>query len=280
MDGVAGNPPITRLLWGLTAVEALVVAIAGGMLFFWPDLARTLWPWALTPFNTAALGAVYLGALVAIVALVAVGRWAPARLVVPAIGAFTGIVLVISLLYADRFDFTRWGTWLWFVLYLILPLNAAYHWWRARRWPPAAAPSVALGWRRVLWGLAAVAGLYGVALLLLPEAMTSFWPWRLDTFHARLYSAAFLSVAIMAALAVRSAGKVELLTAGLSFAASGGLTLLSVLLVDARQQTVNWSAAGTWLWVAAFAVLLGVGLETARQGWTRPEVWHPRLQAE
>src|SRR3954462_1486835 len=163
MDRMPDNPLITRLLWVLTAVEAVVVALAGGVLFFLPDLARTLWPWALTPFNSAALGAVYLGALVAIVALVVVGRWAPARLVVPAVGAFTGVVLVISLLYYDRFDFTRWGTWLWFVLYLILPLNAAYHWWRDRRRPPAAAPPGAPWWGPVLWGLAAVAGLYGLA---------------------------------------------------------------------------------------------------------------------
>jgi hypothetical protein len=195
--------------------------------------------------------------------------------VVPAIGAFTAIVLVISLLYAERFDFTRWGTWLWFALYIILPLNAAYHWWRARRWPPAAAVPVAAWWRPVLWGLAAVAGLYGLALLLIPEAATGFWPWRIDPFHGRLYSAAFVSVATMAALAARSATKVELLTAGLSFAASGGLTLLSLLTVDARQQTVNWGAAGTWLWLLAFAGLLGVGLETARQGWVRPEAPRP-----
>lgn len=236
---------------------------------FVPELAQALWPWALTPFNTAALGAVYLGALVAIVALVAVGRWAPARLVVPAIGAFTAIVLVISLLYLDRFDFTRPGTWLWFALYLILPLNAAYQWWRARHWPPAAAPPLTPGWRVVLIGLAVVAGAYALGLLLVPELLTGFWPWRIDAFHGRIYSAAFLSVAIMAALAARSATPVERLTAGLSFAASGGLTLLSVWLVDARQQTVAWDAAGTWLWLAAFAALLGVGLVTAWQGWSR-----------
>ena len=78
----------------------------------------------------------------------------------------------------------------------------------------------------------------------------------------------------MAVLAARSATPVERLTAGLSFAASGGLTLLSVLLVDARLQTVPWGAAGTWLWVATFAVLLGVGLATAWQG--RPRLGAPR----
>jgi hypothetical protein len=265
-EQTAQNPKITRLLWTLTAVEALVVAMAGGALYFLPDLARALWPWELTPFNTAALGAVYLGALVAIVSMVAAGRWAPARVVLPAVGAFTAIVLVVSLFYLDRFDFTRWGTWLWFLLYVILPVNAAYHLWLYRRQPPALALPVALWWRPVLLGLTVAAGLYALGLLLIPEVTTGYWPWRVDAFHGRLYSAAFVSVAIMAYLTASRAAKVELLTVGLSVAVSGGLTLLSLVLVDASRHVVDWSAAGTWLWIATFAVLVGVGIGTAWLG--------------
>lgn len=260
------NPRITRLLWVLTAIEAGVVAMAGGALFLLPDLARTLWPWALTPFNTAALGAVYLGALVAIVALVGVGRWAPARLVVPAIGAFTGIVLVVSMVYVERFDFTRWGTWLWFLLYIILPVNAAYQLWLYRKQPPAHGVSTASWWRPVLMGLGVVAGLYAVGLLVIPEMATGFWPWRIDGFHGRIYSAAFVSVAIMCFLVANRAAKSELLTVGLSIAASGGLTLLSLPMVDASRHVVDWGAGGTWLWLVSFAVLVGVGLGTALLG--------------
>lgn len=266
VEQVSLNPRITRLLWVLTAVEAAVVAMAGGALFFLPGLARELWPWALTPFNTAALGAVYLGALVAIVALVGVGRWAPARLVVPAIGAFTGIVLIVSLVYLERFDYTRWGTWLWFLLYISLPVNAAYHVWLYRQQPPALAQPVAAWWRSVLLAVAVVAGLYALGLLLVPDAMTGFWPWRVDDFHGRVYSAAFVSVAIMSYMAANRAARVELLTVGLSVAASGGLTLLSLPLVDSNLHVVNWSGAGTWLWLAAFAALMGVGIGTAWLG--------------
>ncbi len=260
------NPKITRLLWILTAIEAGVVAMAGGALFLLPDLARTLWPWALTPFNTAALGAVYLGALVAIIALVGLGRWAPARLVVPAIGAFTGIVFVVSLVYLDRFDFTRWGTWLWFLLYTILPVNAVYQLWLYRDQPPALAVNIAPWWRPVLKGLGVIAGLYAVGLLLIPETMTGFWPWRIDDFHGRIYSAAFVSVAIMCFLVANGAAKSELLTVGLSIAASGGLTLVSLPMVDSSRHMVDWDAAGTWLWMISFAVLFGVGIETALLG--------------
>lgn len=260
------NPRISRLLWALTAVEAAVVAMAGGALFFLPDLARELWPWALTPFNSGALGAVYLGALVAIVALVGVGRWAPARVVVPGIGAFTAIVLVISLVYVGRFDFARWGTWLWFVLYFILPANAAYQVWLHRRQPPPPSKPVAAWWQPVLIGVSTILGLYAIGLLLFPEAVTGFWPWRIDDFHGRLYSAAFASVAIMTFLVAKRAARIELLAVGLSVATSSALTILALAIVDAGRHTVDWGAAGTLFWIASFGLLAIVGAVTAWLG--------------
>jgi hypothetical protein len=188
------NPPITPLLRMVTLVEMLVLAVAGAGLLFLPELTRAAWPWQLTPFNTGFLGAVYLGALASIALMGLVGRWAPARPVLPTICIFTAIVLAVSLVYLDRFDARKWSSWAWFGLYIALPVNAAYHLWLYRHQPPAQPAPVPAAWRALLLVVGGVLGLYGIGLLGAPEVFSAFWPWRLDAFHGQLYSAT-LSVA-------------------------------------------------------------------------------------
>ena len=105
------NPRLTPLLRVFMVVVLLVLA-AGVSLFLLPDLVGPRWPWRLTPFNTRFLGAFYLSELVAIVTLLVVNRWAPARLVLPMASLFTALVSGVSLLYLDRFDPGRPVTWI------------------------------------------------------------------------------------------------------------------------------------------------------------------------
>lgn len=254
------NPSVTPLLRILTLIEVIVLAGAGGILFFLPDLAGQLWPWQLTPFNTRFLGAIYLAALAAIVTLLLAGRWAPARVVLPALFTFTALVLAISLISFDRFDFQRPGTWAWFALYIILPINSAYHLWLYRRLPPADETPVPPVWRGGLLAGAIALGAYGVGLLIAPAAFSAFWPWKLDDFHGQMYSATFLSGAAGLLAASRVAAPVELLAAGLTQGILGLSGIVGVLIVDASVRRVDWSLPGTWLWVGAFAVMLIAGL--------------------
>src|SRR5262245_11370198 len=114
MNSQTVNPPISALLRWFTLVEVFVLLAAGGGLFFAPELANTIWPWMLTPFNTRFLGAIYLGSMVAVAFMWYIGRWSPTRAVLRVIFAFTLIVLVVSVLYSGQFDFQRPGAWLWF----------------------------------------------------------------------------------------------------------------------------------------------------------------------
>jgi hypothetical protein len=125
----ATNPPISDLLRRVTALEVVVLVVTGGGLFFFPGQIARIWPWQLLPFNTRFLGGVYLGALVAATLLVAFGHWSPARVVIPMILIFTVMVLAVSLIYFERFE-RGWATGLWFLLYIGLPVNAAYHIWQ------------------------------------------------------------------------------------------------------------------------------------------------------
>ena len=136
MQTLNDNPKITRLLLTVTAIEALVLLVAGVGLLLFPSVLRPMWPWQLSPFNALLLGAVYSASLVATAIVVYVRRWAPARVVVPMILIFTAIILLVCIIYNDRFDFTRWETWFWFIIYIIIPTNAAYNVWISRNLPP------------------------------------------------------------------------------------------------------------------------------------------------
>ena len=105
------NPTISSLLRTLTLLEALVLAGAGGGLFFLPESIAALWPWPLSPFNARFLGAIYLSALAAIGLMFAAGRWSPARAVLPTIFIFTAIVLAVSLARLGRLDLHAPGAW-------------------------------------------------------------------------------------------------------------------------------------------------------------------------
>ncbi|MBL8132479.1 MAG: hypothetical protein JNL42_11525 [Anaerolineae bacterium] len=253
------DPPVTRLLRGVTAVEVLVLIVSGGGLFFLPTLLGPLWPWALAPFNTRFLGGVYLASMVSAAALAYVGRWGVARLIVPMIFVFTAIVLGVSVGYADRFTQSPLSTLAWFVLYVGIPLNALYHLWIYRKMLPV--PGAPLpSWLRILLGAQVLAlGGYGVLLFAAPGTASGFWPWALDDFHARMYSVAFITPALGAWLLLRSASAPELRALGFTQIV-GGLPIVGLIIVDSVVQRVSWSAAGTWLWIVLFGAVFGMGM--------------------
>lgn len=252
--------PISRLLWLVTAFESAVLVVAGGGLFFLPEPFGQVWPWELTPFNARFLGAVYLASLLSTLLLVVANRWSPARVVVPMIFLFTIIVLAVSVLNLSRFTGPLFATVLWFLLYVGIPLNAGYHLWLYRDRPVHDPLPLSSAWRMLLLVQAVVFGVYGLALLLAPAVAGSFWPWPVDDFHGRMYSVAFLTPALGAWLCWRASAALELRTLGVTQLVGGVLSVAGLLIVDLGVQRVDWTAAGTWLWLALFIFLALGGL--------------------
>jgi hypothetical protein len=265
------NPPITKLLRGVTAFEIGVLIVSGGGLFFLPAIIGPMWPWPLTPFNTAMLGALYLGSLVAAAALVRWARWSPARVVLPSIAVFTLIVLIVSILYLDRFNQQSISTLFWFLLYLIIPVNALYHLWLYRKLPPANPTPPASPLRQILLAQAIGLGFYGIGLLVAPMAISAFWPWPLDDFHGRMYSVAFLTPAVGSWLLWRASSALELMVMGLTQALGGVLAIAGLLVVDAQVHRVDWTQLGTWLWIGISIVPLIIGVWMVWQGRARQQ---------
>jgi len=254
------NPKISLLLRLVTFVEVVVLAIAGFGLFFAPDLISPLWPWKLLPFNARFLGAVYAASCLAAIMQTVYARWSPARLVTPMILVFTALIITLSGVYLSLFDFRRWEVWVWFGLYLLIPINAAYHLWLYRNLPPVDATPLPPFARNLLLVEAVVLGLYGLALLIIPLTATMIWSWSIDTFHAQLYSVTFLTPAIGAYVLTKGASKLEWQTLGLAQIVLGLFPILGVIIVDASVHKVVWSAVGTWVWFALFAAMLLGGL--------------------
>ncbi|WP_198016815.1 hypothetical protein [Rubidibacter lacunae] len=123
-----------------------------------------------------------------------VRRWSPARPILPMLSAFLTQLIVVSFFYSDLFNFDRRATGLWFGLYLSDCLVGTYYLARlgGRLVPEDGRVEV----RRSHNLQALILGIYGVGLLLFPALFSGFWPWPLDAFHGRLYSAIFISGAI------------------------------------------------------------------------------------
>lgn len=254
------NPRLPMLFRAITGVEWLVLGVTGFGLFLLPAVGIAQWPWQVKLFNTFFLAAVYISSFAAVTVLLWGGRWAPARVGLWMLVCFTTLVLIISVLYLNRFDFHKWATWAWFFLYIVIPLNSAYNLYLNRRLQPVNPTSLPSLLKWYLLVQAVVLTLYTLALLLAPVAFTTFWPWHIDEFHGRMYSAIFLTGAVGAYVLWRSAAAVELLLLGVTQSILGLFAILGVIIVNASQQTVNWTQPGTWAWIGLFAVLMLTGI--------------------
>ncbi|HEX5780097.1 MAG TPA: DUF4383 domain-containing protein [Xanthobacteraceae bacterium] len=259
MQSRFNNPRVTELLLAVTGIEVLVLLGAGGGLLLVPADMAAIWPWKLTPFNAGFLGAIYLASAAPTISLVLIGRWAPARVVVPMIFLFSAVVLAVSLVYLDRFIPGNPSTWLWFLLYVGIPLNAAWHIRLYRDLPPAGPPWPAPQ-RAALLAFQAALALYGLALLAAPGAATAFWPWPIDAFHGRVYSVVFLTPSIGLWLLARAGDRAETAAMAATLLVGGVLAIAALAAVDLRAYRIVWSAPGTLLWLAIFGAIACAGV--------------------
>ncbi|MGE0314477.1 MAG: hypothetical protein AB7P21_22920 [Lautropia sp.] len=257
-DPRATNPRVSRLLIGVTWVEVAVLIVAGGGLLLAMPTVVGVWPWSLAPYNLRFLGGLYTAALVAAYLQSSQGGWAPGRVVTTMIFVFTLVVSVLSVVHLGRFEPLRAPSWIWFVLYVGVCVNAGVHLLYYRRLPVVgAAPSGTV--RAALLAQAFVLGTYGLALLVATEFAARLWPWKIDTFHAQLYSVAFLAPAAGALALRRAAARIDWATLGLTQLAWGALPIVALVVVDRQARRVVWTDWPVWGWIALFATITAMG---------------------
>jgi hypothetical protein len=263
------NPQISTLLRFLTFVEVLVLFVTGLGLFFVPKLIEPFWPWELLPFNARFLGAVYTTSLIAAAMQVYYARWSPTRVVTPMIFIFTAVIILLSFVHINEFDFQRPEVWLWFLLYIVLPINAGYHIWLYRNLQAGDPARPTNAGRTILLTQALILGIYGLALLLIPSVAKTLWSWEIDDFLAQLYSVTFLAPAVGAFMLAKAASKIEWLTMGLTQAVLGLFPIIGVIVVNATVKGVDWSSAGTWIWMVLFAAMFMISLWMIKESQTK-----------
>ena len=127
-------------LWG---TEAIIFGVLGLLLLLLPNLAISLWPWAMT----SPLSQLYSGHFLtlAIVSAFAVRepRWEAVRIMVVTIMALALLILVASVIHFDRFK-SNPSTWIWFAFFGLEAVGLGLLLWRRRvRRSPGAAVSSA-----------------------------------------------------------------------------------------------------------------------------------------
>ncbi len=165
--------------------------------FFRPAEIQRALSWPVPPLHARFIGALYLSATVfLLLALVARSRL-QVRSIVDIAFVWTGWLLLVSILHRGSFDFAREQAWFWWVAYIAFPLAAA---WLAWAGPPIDVPRAALMTQR--WAPAWLR-LQGAALVLLalllaaaPAWVAVWWPWKISTFLAQVYSGPVLGYGI------------------------------------------------------------------------------------
>ena len=256
------NPRVPDFLRAVTWVECAVVGGAAGLLLTLPKWGgQDVWAWITPPFNARYVGAIYLGALVPLLIFAATARWSPGRIVLWMIFVFTTVIGVVMLGYADRFEWARFATWVFWALYVFLPINSAVFLWRLRG---LRVPGPLVRMPAAMTALALVLGGYGIALLAIPEAATRFWPWPVDAFHARIYAATYLTPAV-GALVIRGGGTPEeirtLAATMIVFGIAAVLALLATDPIVPAAAKLDYDG-GTWAFLAinVAPVLAGAAL--------------------
>ena len=260
----SGNLLISPLLSAVTWLEVAVLVVAGGGLLIAHPLVVGIWPWSLAPFNLRFLGGLYTAALLAAFLQSWFGKWAPARTVTTMIFVFTLVVTACSFLHRERFDPAKVEVWVWFVLYIGVCLNAGAHLWWYRNVPAAGRPPSSRSCAALL-AQALVLGSYGLALLIAPEQSARLWPWKLDAFHAQLYSVTFLTPAAGALSLLRSATRIDWFTLGITQLAWGLLPIFALVIVDIQVRRLDWLAWPLWLWIGLFVMTTAMGVWMLRK---------------
>lgn len=264
-DASPENPRIPSYLRFATAVECSVVLFAAVLLFFLPGVSRDVWAWNVPPFNSRFVGAIYFAAYLPLFLFWYTARWTPGRLVLWMIFVFTALIALVMFIHWDAFAWDRPSTFIVFwPLYIFLPINSAIFLFKSRGIQKRDASDLTPIWRGVLTAFSLLGGLYGLGLLIAPGPLTTFWPWDVDAFHARIYASAFVTPAVGAWILLRRRGSAsEHLTFGVNLIAGGMLPIIGTLWTNAAVPAglqIQYDS-GTWAFFAVFLLtaVLGVG---------------------
>jgi hypothetical protein len=256
-----GEPATKVLTRRMKIFFAIIIAfpawVAIGGLFF-PGQIDQFLPFRVPPLHARFIGAMYAAGATMMLFAARASAWHEVRVVTVILGAWTGLLGLVSLLHLGVFDWTWRPTWFWWVAYIWFPLGAAFIAWNQRQETthPDERPLSAL-LRGFLVAQGVIAVVTALALLFAPGAMIKLWPWTITPLLAQIYSAPFLAYGIGT---LYSSGQRVWSEARIPVIATLVLALVAVVASFLHSGLFKAGNVSTWVWFGGLGLSALAGI--------------------
>jgi hypothetical protein len=248
---------LRRFYW----LAVVLVTSVGFFLFVLSGDTERLFAWTIKPPLTAAfLGANYWAAFFLAFLSARERVWANARITYAVSIVFITLTMVATLLHLDKFNFDNANGWLWTVVYVGVPPLLVYLIVRQLRLPggdPPRSHPIERALAPLILVQLAVALIVGVALFVAPSAADDLWPWTLTPLTSRAVGAWLLALAAGLASTLYERDWRRIRVAVPTFAA---MPVFQAIALARYSDTVDWSSASLWWYLAYLASLLALGV--------------------
>jgi hypothetical protein len=255
----ATRPMTPGVRAGLVAIASVIFWL-GLSLFVFPTHTDDLFAWTIQPPLTAAfLGASYWASTTLAAACAAERDWARGR-AFAAPYFIAGVVLLwVTIVHWDRFHMDAVTGWLWLTLYAIFPPSVLLLLGRQLRTPgtePERGPRIAPLLLALIGCQGVVMVALGTALVVAPGDADSLWPWQLTPLTGRAIGTFVLSQGALSLAVCFERDWSRVRPPMLQMLVLGTLHLVAVARFS---DTLDWDAAGAWLYLGFVVSLLAVG---------------------
>ena len=248
---------LRRFYW---LAVALVTSV-GVFLFLLSGETERLFAWTIEPPLTAAfLGANYWAAFFLAFLSARERVWANARITYAVSIVFITLTMVATLLHLDKFNFDNVNGWLWTVVYVGVPPLLLYLIVAQLRLPggdPPRSHPIERALAPLIVLQLAVVLVVGLALFVAPSTSDDLWPWTLTPLTSRAVGAWLLALAAGLASTLYERDWRRIRVAVPTFAA---MPALQTIALARYSDTVDWTSASLWCYLAYLASLLALGV--------------------
>jgi hypothetical protein len=263
----ADPPKLSKGMRLILLLASILVLAAGLDLTLLTEQTATSFAWTIQSFMTAAfLGAGYLSSFLLEFLAYKEKTWANARVAVPSVFLFTTLTLVATLLHLDKFHLNSpivsavVAAYLWLAIYIAVPIALLilliYQIWLHGLAPKRKA-TLYTWMRLVLAAQGAIMLVTGITLFLSPATASTFWPWALTPLTSRAIGAWLIGIGVIALHMTWENDHGRNRIAYISYAVLGILQAFSLVRYAGE---VNWSMAGSWVYLLFVISIIPIGL--------------------
>jgi len=250
----------------LLAASILVLA-AGVDLTLLTEQTATSFAWTIQSSITAAfLGAGYLASFILEFLAYREKTWANARIAVPSVLLFTILTLITTILHIDKFHLNSpifsamVAAYFWLSIYIAVPialLIILINQIRLQGATPKRKSTLFTWMLLVLAAQGIIMLVTGMILFLSPATASTFWPWALTPLTSRAIGAWLIGIGVIALHMTWENDHQRNRIAYISYATLGILQAISLVRYSGE---VNWSTAGSWIYLLFVISIIPMGL--------------------